>query len=101
MFSMSCSAPVDSPTSAIFTATSGNTCRASSAAANDSPSRTRALTMSSCAAMYWLPTDLRGDVERVDERQAAAEQRRQRPRHLRGRELRRDRRRASAAPSSR
>src|SRR4029077_17755564 len=57
VFSISCSAPVDSPTSAILTATSGKTLRRSSAPANDSPSRTRSLTISSCAAMYWLPTD--------------------------------------------
>ena len=41
--------------------------------------------------MYWLPIDRGRDVERVDQRQAAAEQRRQRPRHLRRGELARDR----------
>src|SRR5262245_5886222 len=54
---MSWRAPVDSPTSAIFTATSGNTRRASSAAANDDPSRTRAPTTLSSLAMKRLPTD--------------------------------------------
>src|SRR4029077_5540582 len=57
VFNISCSAPVDSPTSAILTATSGKTPRAASAPANDSPSRTRVFTMSIWLATNLLPTE--------------------------------------------
>ena len=54
---MSCSEPVDSPTSIIFSATSGTTARAVSDAASPCPSRTRCVTASSSLAMCRLPTD--------------------------------------------